>query len=80
MLTGKSFCDDGGNSSREVLPKALFEGFPFFLRQSVDKRHDGGFLAGTVRLASLRCLGLLILALAFSLPLVFTGLGLLFGE
>ena len=63
-----------------MLPKSLFEGFPLVLRQSVDKRHDGGFFAGTVCLASLRCLGLVLLAFPFGLPLGFAGLGLLLGK
>ncbi len=63
-----------------MFPEPRFQGLPFLLRQSVDKRHDGGFLAGSVRFASLHCLYLLIPALAFGLSLVFAGLGLLLGE
>ncbi len=63
-----------------MFPEVGFQYLPLVLRQSVDKRHDGGFFAGTVRLASLRCLGLLLLAFPFGLPLVFAGLGLLLGK
>lgn len=66
----KSFGDHGRDGSRKVFPKALFEGLPLVFGQSVDKRHDFSFLAGSVRLASLRCLYLVIQALAFGLPLV----------
>lgn len=77
---GKALGNDAGNSPGKVFPEALFEGLPLVLGQSVDKRHDGGFLAGIVCLASLRCLYLPLQALAFGFSLGFTGLDLLFRE
>ncbi|CCG40014.1 hypothetical protein PHAMO_170073 [Magnetospirillum molischianum DSM 120] len=56
--------NNGGDSSGEVIPEALLEGLALVVRQSVDKCHEDGFLAGTACLASVRRLGLKFFALA----------------
>lgn len=63
-----------------MLSESRFQRLPLFIRQPIDNRHDGGFLAGSVCLASIRCHCLLILALQFIRSLGFAGLSLLLGE